>query len=250
MARALIAGLAALVVLAPAAQAKKPLVYRVKVTFTQTRPWTYHYVQSSPDCVRTDNGDGLDVVKVVSKAVFTVGPGAASGFGALAEHRRTGSRTHNVSGGECAPTAVFPSTWSIITETDGSVTATESNSGCGDKVATKPSFMTAALKGTKLKLNWDSPVPPEFAPCPYFEGSNDPSPGNELPSAVYRDIAAKVDRGALRRGKRRVTAKGATEQSAVENCANLTQHCADGVSYEATASVKTTVSYVLTRMKY
>jgi hypothetical protein len=158
-------------------------------------------------------------------------------------------RTHNVSGAECAPTAVFPSTWSIITETDGSVTASEPNTGCGDKVSKKVSFWSVALKSSRLKLNWDSAVGPEFDPCPNFEGSNESSPGNELPGSAFRNVAANVDVHALRRGAKRVVAKGTSVASAVENCANLVQGCADGVSYEATAKVTTTVSYVLTRKK-
>jgi hypothetical protein len=249
MARALIAGLAALLMLAPAAAAKKPFAYRVKMTFTQTRPWTYHHVQSAPDCVRTDNANGINVVKLGGTAMIGIGPIPATGFGGLAKDHRVGVSTHNVSGSECAPSAVFPSTWRIITETDGSVTASEPTTGCGDKVSKKVSFWTVALKGGKLKLKWDSAVGPEFDPCPDFEGSNDPSPGNELPGSAFRNIAVKVNAAALRHGAKRVVAKGTVVSSAVENCANLVQGCADGVSYEATATVTTTATYVLTRVK-
>jgi len=249
MLRALVVSLGACLVLAPAAAARKPFVYGVKLTFEQTRSWTYHYVQSSPDCVRTENGNGFDDATVTSKASIGIGPLPVTGFGALVKDHRVGTRTHNVSGAECAPSAVFPSTWSTVTETDGSVTATEDNSGCGDKVATKVSFMTVALKGSALKLKWSSAVAPDFDPCPDFEGSNDPSPGNELPIIALRDIAAKVNRAALKHGAHRVVAKGTAEHSATENCANLMQGCADGVSYEATATVKTTLGLVLTRKK-
>ena len=247
--RALVIAVASLVLLVPAAPARKPFVYRVKLSFDQTRSWTYHYQQSSPDCVRTDNGNGLDHVRVTSKADFGLGPVPATGFGALAKDQRTGTRTHNVSGAECAPSAVFPSTWSTITETDGSVTATEDHSGCGDKVATKVSFMTVALKGSAMKLKWNSAVPPEFNPCPEFEGSNDSSPGNELPISAFRNVAAKVNRAALRHGAKRVVAKGTAEHSGVETGANITQGCPEGVSYEATATVKTSLELVFTRKK-
>ena len=202
MLRALVVSLGACLVLAPAAAARKPFVYGVKLTFEQTRSWTYHYVQSSPDCVRTENGNGFDDATVTSKASIGIGPLPVTGFGALVKDHRVGTRTHNVSGAECAPSAVFPSTWSTVTETDGSVTATEDNSGCGDKVATKVSFMTVALKGSALKLKWSSAVAPDFDPCPDFEGSNDPSPGNELPD--HRVCATSpptaLNRAALKHG--------------------------------------------------
>jgi hypothetical protein len=249
MSRALLTGIVLCLALAPAAAARKPVAYHVKLTFTQTRPWTYHYVQSSPDCVRTDSGNGIDVVKVTSKSDIGAGPRAATGFGALAHDHRTGTMTHNVSGAECAPSAVFPSTWSTVTETDGSVTATEDHSGCGDKIATKVSFMTVTLKGSALKLKWDSAVAPEFDPCPDFEGSNDPSPGHELPGIAFRNLSVKVNRAAFRRGSRRIVATHTSKRSAVENCSNLTQGCAEGVSYEATATVTTTLKLVLTRKR-
>ena len=178
MLRALVVSLGACLVLAPAAAARKPFVYGVKSTFEQTRSWTYHYVQSSPDCVRTENGNGFDDATVTSKASIGIGPLPVTGFGALVKDHRVGTRTHNVSGAECAPSAVFPSTWSTVTETDGSVTATEDNSGCGDKVlATKVSFMTPlALKGSALKLKCEQRGRcPDFDPLPRLRGPpNDP----------------------------------------------------------------------------
>jgi hypothetical protein len=249
VARVLIAGLAALLMVAPVAAAKKPFAYRVKMTFTQTRPWTYYHQQRSPDCVRTENGNGIDVVNLGGTANIGIGPIPATGYGDRAREHRAGAETHNVSGSECAPSAVFPSTWRTVTETDGSVTATEANDGCGDKVSTKFSFWTVTLKSGKLKLKWTSAVGPEFNPCPDFEGSNDPSPGNELPGSAFREIAVKVDVAALRHGKKRVVATGTSVASATENCANLMQGCAPDVSYEATATVTTTAKYVLTRIK-
>lgn len=224
----------ALLFVAPGASAKVHQ-YRVKLSFTQTRPWTYYYQQSAPDCTRTNQGHGLDVARVSGTVPFIPNHGA-SGFGMVGKYTRTGVMSHTVAGSECAPSAVFPSTWRIDSETAGTVTASEPTTGCGPKTP-KVSFGTVEFAGNHVVLAWDSAPIPEFDPCPFVEHSNDASSGNTLPGADYRDIVLKVQRSELRAGKRRVTATGDSAKGATETCANLTQHCPSGVTYNATASV-------------
>lgn len=218
----------------------------MKLTFHQTRPWTYHFQQTSPDCTRTDDGDGLDVVSVKGKALLNATERGVAGFGLVGTHTRTGQRTHTVSGGECAASAVFPSSWSLVTQTEGTVTAAEPNTGCVPKPA-KANFPTLTLVGSHLVLEWDTDPTPEFDDCPFFDGANEASSGNRLPGQTYRDVVLKVSRRKLRAGKRRVTATGTSERAATETCANLTEPCASGVSYNATASVDAGATAVLIR---
>lgn len=246
---ALLVLLAALLALAPDASAKKLPSYKVKLTFTQSRPWTYHYVQTSTDCTRTDDGNGLDEVTTTGTARFGLTRrGGVAGFGLVATHARTGARSHTVSGAECAPSAVFPSTWSIITQTAGTVTAAEPTAECGPQ-KTKVSFPKLELAGSHLVLEWPSDPTPDFGTCPYFDGANEASSGNQLPPSAYRDVVMKVSRKQLRAGKRRVTATGTATKSAIETCATLVQPCAEGVTYNATASVEARVKAVFTRTR-
>jgi len=233
---------------------KGPQVFRVAITFTQTRPWTYYHQQvstSSPVCTRTEQRNGADTVHITGSTLFTYQPGAKStaGFGITGAHGRTGVGTSTVAGAECAPSAVFPSTWSIITETAGTVTAAEPHTGCGTKQVTV-SFPTLELVGSKLRLRWTDTSQPEFKDCPYFEGSNEAQDGKSLPGASYLDISAPVSLGALKNSAlRRISTSGAAKAAETETCANLQQHCPAGVTYNATASVSSSATFVLVRVR-
>lgn len=238
---------AGLLVFAPVASAKS-YSYRVKLSFSQERPWTHHYEQTSPECTRTDDGHGLDVVRTTSTARLTVARRGVAGFGLVATHTRTGEQSHTVSGAECAPSYTYPSTWRLVTQTAGTVTVAESNSGCGPK-KTKVAFPTLELAGSHLVLQWPSDPTPDFLDCPFFAGANEASSGNRLPGTAYRDVVIKVNRKQLRKGKRRITATGTSKKAATETCANLTQTCPEGVSYNATGSVEAVAKVVLTRTR-
>ncbi len=226
----------------------KPYVYRVSATFTQTRPWTHHYEQVSEGCVRTDDGNGQDNVKLSGTGKLGISERGVAVLDFSGKHTRTGIETHTVSGAECAPSAVFPSTWSLVTQSAGTVTMAESNVGCGPKDP-KTSFPTLKLIRSRLILHWGSDPTPDFKDCPYFEGANEASSGNSLPGPAYRDLELKVRRSQLKAGKRRVTATGGSKESAFENCSNLQQPCPEGVTYNATASVDPAVKVVLTRIR-
>jgi len=241
--------LAVLLAATPAAEAKrKTYQYRVALTFTQTRPWTYHQEQTSPECTRTDDGHGSDVVTVKDTARINATERGVAGFGMEGTHTRTGARTHTVSGAECAPSAVFPSTWKTTTQTGGTVTAEEPNSSCGP-LRPKANFPTLTLVGPRLVLDWPSDPTPDFKDCPYFAGANEASSGNQLPGSAYRDVILKLPRGQLRAGKRRVTATGSSRKAATETCATLVEPCAQGVTYAATGSVEAVATAVLTRTR-
>jgi hypothetical protein len=170
------------------------------------------------------------------------------GFGAVAMHKREGQRNTTVSGAECAPSAVFPSSWSKISEGEGTVTYAEPNTGCGPK-KTKVGFPSATISGGKLRLSFsDGPLPPDFD-CPYFDGSNEAAEGHELPGATYRETTAKINLARLRAGARKVTATGSAEVDEIETCANIQQGCPEGVTYNASASVKTQLKMVFTRLR-
>jgi hypothetical protein len=235
---------AALLVLVPGASAKVHN-YRVKLTFTQTRPSTYYHQLATPECTRTEQGHGLDVVSLQDTFLLPVhGPAP---FAMVGKYTRTGVMTHTVTGSECAPSAVFPSTWRIDSTTAGTVTASEATTGCGPKTATI-NYGTLEFAGSHLIVAWEREQIPEFDPCPFIEHSNDASRGNTLPGADYRDVVLKFHRSELRAGKRHVTATGESTKGATETCANLTQHCADGVTYNATASVHSSVTAAFTRV--
>jgi len=73
-------------------------VFRVAITFTQTRPWTYYHQQvstSSPVCTRTEQRNGADTVHITGSTLFTYQPGVKStaGFGITGAHGRTGVGT-------------------------------------------------------------------------------------------------------------------------------------------------------------
>jgi hypothetical protein len=236
--------LGALLFVAPGASAKVHQ-YRVKLSFTQTRPATYYHQQATPDCTRTEQGHGLDVVSLSDSFLLPVqGP---AGFAMVGKYTRTGVMTHTVTGSQCAPSAVFPSTWRIDTTSAGTVTASEPTTGCGPKTATI-NYGTLEFAGSHLIVSWDREQIPEFDPCPFIEHSNDASRGNTLPGADYRDVVMNVNRSELRAGKRHVTATGDSTKGATETCANITGRCPSGVTYNATASVHSSATVVFTRV--
>jgi hypothetical protein len=233
---------------ASSSAAKGAQTFRVTITFAQERPWTDYYQQAStdpPPCSRTTEGHGDDSVRTSAIASFTYQPSTKSrtGLGVTVVHSRTGASTLTVAGAECAPSAVFPSTWSIITQTAGTVSATAPHTGCGTKqVRTSPSL---ELVGSKLWLRWSSQSLPDFGDCPYFEGSD------HLPTGWYRDVSAPVSLAALRNASlRRISTSGTAKQlTATETCANIPSHCGEGITYNATASVSTSVAFVLVRVR-
>lgn len=235
-------------------------VFRVKITFTQRRPWTYYYQQvSGPDpiCTRTDQGNGLDVAKLHATGIVTlplrkgrVRPGRhpVANVTMQGTHTRTGVKTHTVAGGECAPTAVFPSTWRIISEVGGTVTAAESVAGCGTKPV-RAAWPSLTLVGTKLRLDWSSYAsPPDFKDCPLAEGASDVPDDAGLPSVSYLNLNAPVSLAALGRRPRRITFVAKDSTAATETCGTLISGCPEGVTYNATATIDATATYVFVRV--
>ena len=225
------------------------------MTFTQKRSWTDYYQLASlpgadPSCTRTTDGNGSDDVRFHGTALFVLGPGARgdAGFSLVGDHARTGAQTETVAG-DCAASKVFPNGWSIIGETESTRTAAEPNTGCGPK-KTKLISPAVWLVGDRLRLRWSGAGVPQFRTCPFFDGANEASEGNQLPGADYLDVTAKVSRSALRdASRRRVTASGVAKRAATETCANLVQPCGEGISYNATASVEASVKFVFVRKR-
>lgn len=236
---------------APAA-AGKLQSFRVTITFAQKRPWTYFHEQtstSSPVCVRTEDRSGGDSVHVTASTSYAYRPGEKYGFGVIGTQSRTGAGISTVAGSECAPSMVFPSTWRIITQTAGSTSASEPHDGCGSKKL-GPSYASIRVVGTKLWLRWDDTNQPDFKGCPYFDGSNEAQDGKGLPGASYLDVSAPISLGALKNASlRRITTSGTATVGETETCANLVQQCPEGVTYNATASVHATATFVLVRVR-
>lgn len=233
------------------ASATKLQVFRLTVTFTQKRPWTHYFQQvsqSPPTCTRTTKGNGLDDVTMRATAFFNYRPATKSSTGIAVEgtHKRVGVSTLSVAG-ECAPTYVFPSTWRIISEVGGTTTAAEPTSGC-KRSPGRPSYATVAVVGKSLRLHWTDASLPEFENCPYFDGANEASKGNELPGASYIDVTAPISLKALANAAiKRIAASGTAKRSATETCANLQQRCPSGVTYNATGSVEAKAQILLVR---
>jgi hypothetical protein len=181
-------------------------------------------------------------------AFFNYRPGTKSstGIGVEGTHKRVGVSTLSVAG-ECAPTYVFPSTWRIISEVGGTTTAAEPTSGC-KRSPGRPSYATVAVVGNRLRLHWTDASIPAFENCPYFDGANEASKGNELPSAAYIDVTVPVNLKALANpAVKRIPASGTAKRTATEACANLQQRCPPGVTYNATGSVEAKVKILLVR---
>jgi hypothetical protein len=240
---------------AAAAQACGPgcQTFRLQMTFIQHRPWTYHYEQVGgveEICTRTTDGQGSDDLRLTgSGSLVLPQSGRPSAFlnGATGKNSRVGTMTTTVGGATCARSAVFPSTWRIITQIDTSVTAAAPTTGCGRQTIVKfPSFK---LSGNTLRVRWTSTGKvPDFKDCPFFDGANEASEGNMLPKGDVFDVSAKINLRALRNAaRRRGTASGEVKLGATETCANLQQPCPDGVSYHASGSVEGTVKFVFTR---
>lgn len=229
--------------------------FTVQMTFVQKRPWTRHYQQVSdtdPVCIRTEDGSGHDEIRMSGKGSLVVprtGPPSVTLDGATGVETRSGTETWNLAGASCTPSAVFPSTWSIVTQIDGSVSGTAPTTGCGRKPIVK--FPSLSLSGSSLRMRWTSSGKvPEFTSCPFFDGANEASEGNMLPKGDVFDVSAKVNLRALRNvAKRRVTASGLIRLGATETCANLQQPCPVGVTYSATGSVEGRVEFVFVRRR-
>ena len=227
---ALIAAGAVLIVV-PVASAKV-YSYKVALDFEQTRTWTYHYEQvtATPSCTSTDDGNGLDAAVAGGKALINSSQGSVAGFGLEGEHTRTGTMSHAVGGSEC--------------ETENS---SDPTTGCGDKPL-KANFPTLTVAGRHLVLEWDSNPTPDYSDCPYFDGANEASPGNQLPGSAYRDVEIKLPRKAMKRGKKVITGTGEDSKAATETCANLVEPCPVGVSYNATGEVNAKAEVKLKRI--
>ena len=225
-------GLALLAV--PAAQAKRPMLYQVKMTYTLERPWTYRYEQRSedPPCVRTDDGSGTTRAKARSKALLNISENAVAGFGTAGTYTRLGTRTHRAEGPEC-----------------GQPAEDESTVGCGTKEA-KAGSAVGRLVGRRLILDWDVD-PVADIDCPSFDfGANEALVDHRIPNPSFRSIVTKVNITALRRGAERVTAQGtSTPVYGAESCAYLAEPCPQGVSYDASARVTSTVKFTFTRRR-
>lgn len=230
--------------LAAAKPAPKPRSYTVEMEFTQTRNWTHYYQQVGDQCSVTDEGNGSDTATLKAKALFnlTSARRGFAGFGAKGTHSRVGTGTFT------AGTPNFPGA-----DCGGPQTTTlDPVSGCGP-VQTKAVFGTVDLVGKKVLVQWDSSASvPDFPDCPYFDGSNESTPANALPGAGYRDvIATGIDpKDLLKATKRKpAVANGQSEIARAETCANLVQGCAEGVTYNATATVKSIVKFQFTPKK-
>jgi hypothetical protein len=233
-------------VLAPVAVAKpapKPLPYTVEVDFIQTREWTYYHQQVGPECTGTDEGNGSDRATLKAKGLFNLQSARRgfAGLGAKGIHSRVGTMTHttgtpNYPGASCGGPAT---------------TTTEPVTGCGP-TQTKAIFATLDLIGKKLLLQWESSASVPDFDCPYFDGSNEATSANALPGATYRDvIATGVDRKELLAATKRqpAVATGNSQISRFESCANLVEPCSEGVSYDASATVKSFVKLYFTPKK-
>lgn len=229
--------------------------FKLQMIFTQHRPWTRHYQQVSdtdPICIRTEEGNGSDEIRMRGTGRLILpraGRPSVTLSGATGVEIRSGVETSNVAGASCAPSAVFPSTWSIVTQIDGSVSASAPTTGCGRQPIVQ--FPNLEFSGNRIRLHWTSNGKvPEFKSCPFFDGANEASEGNQLPKGDLFDVTAKVGLNALRNAsRRRVTASGVARLGATETCANLQEPCGQGISYTATGSVESTVQFVFVRQR-
>ncbi len=233
--------------------------FRVEVSFTQHRTWTHHTTDVNEDCSRTSTGNGSDDVELLEAArtrfsTLTSSPGRFPVPGLAMEGTVTklGSASTTITGPKCAPTVYFPSTWSIVTETGGGSTATEPATGCGKKKV-EGKFPELELRGSKLRLHWSSYAdPPEFNPCPNFDGANDLKPdAQSIPSATFADMQIPVNLALFTNTKRKkFTAKASATVSATENCQVLEGGtCPRDTTYDASATVVTKLYVTFIRTK-
>jgi hypothetical protein len=242
-------GALAIVVLAlpGAADAKpkpKPPTFTVEMTYIQTRDWSYYHQQVGDQCSGTDQGSGSDVANITATATFGLQKGRRgfASLGAEGTHSRVGTMSHTVG------TPNYPSADCGGPEE----TTNEPTDGCGSQPV-RPNFASLDLVGKKLVLAWDAPLIPEFD-CPYFDHSNEASSNNTLPGDLYRDvIATGVDRKHLLNATKQkpAFASGRSEVTKTETCANLVEPCGngDGITYNATATVKTAAKFLFTPLK-
>jgi hypothetical protein len=214
------------------------------MTYVQTRDWSYYYQQVGFACSGTDQGSGSDVANMTATATFGLQKGhrGFASLGAEGTHSRVGTMSHtvgtpNYSDADCGG----PET-----------TTTDPTSGCGSQPV-RPNFASLDLVGKKLVLAWDAPLIPEFD-CPYFGGSNEATSNNSLPTDLYRDvIATGADTKKLLKATKSdpAVASGRTDVTKTETCANLVEPCGDGdgITYNATATVKTAAKFLFTPLK-
>lgn len=209
--------------------------FDVRMIFTQERDWTHHTEQVSDMCVRTVDGYGLDEVRMTGKGrlIFPrTGKPKAFLSGAVGIEERSGVETTSAVGASCASYESAPTT------------------GCGRKEIVN--FPSLKLAANTLRVHWTSSGKiPEFRPCPFYDGASDASEGNMLPKGDLFDVRTKVTLKALRNATvgRGFVAGGITKLAATETCANLQQGCAEGVSYNATGSVESTVGIIVLRKR-
>jgi hypothetical protein len=241
---------AAALLLPAAAAAKpkpppKPSVFNVRMLFNQTRDWSYSDHRNGDQCSSSTEGNGADSATLRAKAIFnlTSRRTGSAGLAIGGLHNRTGTSLFttgipNYPGADCG----------------GPQTATnESTTGCG----TKPPLSTYAaldLVGKKVVLAWESSNSiPDFNPCPYFDGAYDQPSSNALPGDAYRDlIATGVDPAELLKATKQRPAvyTGHSEISRSESCATLvSEPCAEGYTYDATATVRSSVEFYFTPRK-
>jgi hypothetical protein len=224
--------------------APKPLTFTVEMTYIQTRDWNYYYQQVGYECSGTDQGSGSDVANITATATFGLQKGRRgfASLGAEGTHSRVGTMSHTVG------TPSYPGADCGGPEN----TTNDPVDGCGSQPV-RPNFASLDLVGKKLVLAWDAPLIPEFD-CPYYDHSNGASSNNTLPGDSYRDvIATGVDRKHLLKATKQepAFASGRSEVTKTETCANLVEPCGngDGITYNATATVKTAAKFLFTPIK-
>ncbi len=222
----------------------KPRTFTVEMSYIQTRDWTYDHEQVGDQCSGTDQGNGSDVARLAATATFGLQPGRRgfASLGAEGTHTRVGTMSHTVG------TPSYPGSDCAGPES----TTTEPVDGCGSQPA-RPNFASLNLIGKKVLLEWDSPLLPEFD-CPYFGGSNESTPGNTLPTDLYRDVigtGANVKKLLAATKAEPAIWSGRSEVSSFESCATLVEPCGngDGITFNATATVKTAAKFVFTPIK-
>jgi hypothetical protein len=235
----------------PAAAKPAPTsrAYNVKVYFTQTRSWSYYHQQVGEECTSTEDGSGSDDARFISaKALFALESShhGVAGFGVKVDHARTGTKTHTFSGdpGVCASNYSDPTTGCGTKQSLVAFpTLTINRTGTTDEI---PGYVPSP-NVILLEFDWDSTASvPEFNPCPFFAGSNEAQEGQELPGDAYLDLPVPVDRKKFLAAKHNQVWTGYREIIGSESCGNIVYGCPEGVTYNATATVRAEAKFVFT----